>query len=217
MPVPLRLDHPIEMRLLITTGPTREHFDPVRFISNAASGRIGFALARAAKGRGHHVTLVLGPTALEPPEVDELVRVTSAEEMLEAVAERFDACDAFIAAAAPCDFRPAVRRPVKIKKSNGVPALALEPTPDILMAMAHRRTTQFLVGFCLETEDLEGRARAKLRAKGLDLVVANGPPAMAADIQDALLITADGERTQLTGVTKDSLAGAILEAVARGV
>lgn len=203
------------MRLLITAGPTREHLDPVRFLSNAATGRIGLALARRAKELGHRVALVLGPTPLEPPQVDELVRVTTAEEMHAAVEARFSRCDGLIAAAAPCDFRPAVRSPVKLKKGEGPPTPALEPTPDILAEMARRRTGQLLVGFCLETEDLEERARAKLREKGLDLIVANGPEAMGAGHQDALLITADGETTRLRDVTKDSLAGAILEALAR--
>jgi phosphopantothenoylcysteine decarboxylase/phosphopantothenate--cysteine ligase len=204
-----------KMRLLITAGPTREHLDPVRFLSNAASGRIGFALAAAARADGHRVTLVLGPTALEPPEVDELVRVTSGEEMARAVSERFDECDAFLAAAAPCDFRPAVRREAKIKKGDGPVHLELERTPDILATMARRRKAQILVGFCLETEDLEERARAKLRGKNLDLIVANRPEAMAAERQDALLLAADGDVTRLTDVSKDSLARAILEALSR--
>jgi len=201
------------MRILITAGPTREYLDPVRYVSNASSGRIGCALADAALRAGHRVTLVLGPCPAEPPEGAEVVRVTSAEEMLEAVAVRFDACDALLAAAAVADYRPVERRPEKIKKGETHLTVELERTPDILAEMARRRKRQILVGFCLETEDLERRARGKLEAKGLDLVVANGPEAIGADRQDALLVRRNGQTTRLGGVTKADLASAILEAV----
>jgi len=201
------------MRVLITAGPTREHLDPVRYVSNASSGRIGCALAKAALLAGHQVTLVLGPCPAEPPEGAEVVRVTSAEEMFEAVAARFDACDVFIASAAVADYRPVERRPEKIKKGEARLTVELERTPDILAEMARRRKRQALVGFCLETEDLERRARGKLEAKGLDLVVANGPEAIGADRQDALLIPRHGPAKRLAGVTKADLASAILKAV----
>jgi len=201
------------MRLLVTAGPTREYLDPVRYLSNASSGRTGAALAQAALDAGHQVTLVLGPCPAEPPEGAEVVRVTSAQEMFEAVAARFDACDVFIAAAAVADYRPVQRRPEKTKKGETRLTVELERTPDILAEMARRRKRQILVGFCLETEDLERRARGKLEAKGLNLVVANGPEAIAADRQDALLIRQVGPTQRLTGVTKAELASAILEAV----
>ena len=201
------------MRLLVTAGPTREHLDPVRYLSNSSSGRIGCALAEAALLAGHQVTLVLGPCPAEPPEGAEVVRVTSAQEMLEAVAARFDACDVFIASAAVADYRPVERRPEKIKKGETHLAVDLERTPDILAEMARRRKRQILVGFCLETEDMERRARGKLEAKGLDLVVANGPEAIAAERLDTLLIRQVGPTQRLTGVTKAELASAILEAV----
>ena len=201
------------VRILITAGPTREYLDPVRYVSNASSGRIGCALAQAALLAGHQVTLVLGPCPAEPPEGAEVVRVTSAEEMREAVAARFDACDALLASAAVADYRPVAKRPEKIKKGEDHLTVELEQTPDILAEMARRRKRQILVGFCLETEDLERRARGKLEAKGLDLVVANGPEAIGADRQDALLIRQVGPTQRLTGVTKADLASAILEAV----
>jgi len=202
------------MRLLVTAGPTREYLDPVRYLSNASSGRMGAALAGAARAAGHHVTLVLGPVEIEPPPVDELVRVTSACEMFDAVAERFGDCDVFLAAAAVADYRPAEQSPQKIKKGEGGWTLRLEPTPDILAEMARcRRPAQVLVGFCLESEDLEARARAKLAAKGLDLVVANGPAAIGVDRQDALLIGRDGTCERLAAVTKKDLARRILAAV----
>jgi len=203
------------MRLLITAGPTREYLDPVRYLSNASSGRMGCALAAAAKAAGHEVALVLGPAAVEPPEVDELVRVTSAADMFEAVVARFDGCDVFISAAAVCDYRPTCREERKIKKSEGPITLEFERTADILLAMSKRRRRQVLVGFCLETEDLERQAHDKLQVKRLDLVVANGPEAIDADRQDALLITAAGGCERLDGVTKEQLAEQILAVLAK--
>jgi len=201
------------MRVLITAGPTREYLDPVRYVSNASSGRTGAALAKAALLADHQVTLVLGPSSAEPPDGAETIRITSAEEMFEAVAARFDACDVFIASAAVADYRPVAKRPEKIKKGEARLTVELERTPDILAEMARRRRKQILVGFCLETEDLERRARGKLEAKGLDLVVANGPEAIGADRQDALLIARHGPTQRLTDVTKMELASAILEAI----
>jgi len=201
------------MRILITAGPTREYIDPVRYLSNASSGKLGAAMAAEAGRLGHHVTLVWGPAAVEPPAVDSLVRVTSAADMYEAVLARFDGCDAFIAAAAVSDYRPVHREDHKIKKIEGKVTLELERTADILAHMGKRRRRQTLVGFCLETEDLERRARGKLEAKRLDLVVANGPEAIGADRFDAMLITAR-DTDRLVGITKDELARRIMEAVA---
>jgi phosphopantothenoylcysteine decarboxylase/phosphopantothenate--cysteine ligase len=203
------------MRFLITAGPTREYLDPVRFLSNSSSGRMGCALAAAAKAAGHEVSLVLGPVAVKPPAVDELVRVTSAADMFEAVLARFDGCDVFVSAAAVCDYRPVLREERKIKKSQGRIALEFVRTTDVLAQMGKRRRRQKLVGFCLETEDLERRARDKLEVKRLDLVVANGPEAIDADRQDALLITGRAPAERLQGVTKKELAERILDAVAK--
>ena len=202
------------MNVLITAGPTREYLDPVRYLSNASTGRMGAALAEAAKGAGHRVTLILGPAEVRPPEVDDLVRVTSAREMFDAVEARFEACDALLAAAAVADYRPAAPSAEKIRKGTARLTLDLEPTPDILAEMSRRRRPgQVLVGFCLESEDLQARARAKREAKGLDLVVANPPAAVGADRQDALLIRRDGASDHLTAVTKAELAEAILREV----
>ncbi len=201
------------MRFLITAGPTREYLDPVRFLSNAASGRIGCALAEGARRRGHEVRLVLGPVAIAPPRVDELVWVTSAAEMHDAVLDRLGGCDVLIAAAAVCDYRPKERAEHKLKKGDGPLHLVLERTPDILADAAARRREQVLVGFCLESEDLEARAQAKREAKKLDLIVANSPAAVAAERQDALLLDARGEITRLENVTKEALAEAILDRV----
>jgi len=200
------------MRILITAGPTREYLDPVRFLSNASSGKIGAALAAAAKALGHHVTLVLGPCDIQPPAVDELVNAVSAADMYNSVLTRFDGCDLFIAAAAVSDYRPVHREDRKIKKSEGRYVLELERTRDILGEMSRRSRRQTLVGFCLETEDIEHRARGKLQAKNLDLVVANGPEAIGADRVDALLVRRSGSPEKLTAVTKDELAALVLKA-----
>jgi phosphopantothenoylcysteine decarboxylase/phosphopantothenate--cysteine ligase len=176
---------------------------------------MGCALAAAAKAAGHEVVLIFGPASVKPPAVDELVRVTSAADMFEAVVARFDGCDVFVSAAAVCDYRPTVREERKIKKSEGRITLELERTADILLAMSKRRRRQVLVGFCLETDDLERHARDKLQVKRLDLVVANGPEAIDADRQNALLITAGDGCERLEGVTKEELAQRILAAVTK--
>ena len=201
------------MRILISAGPTREYLDPVRFISNASSGKIGVALAARAKSLGHHVTLVLGPCEASPPGVDELVNVTSAADMYNAVLTRFDGCDAFIAAAAVSDYRPLHREDRKIKKSDARFVVEMERTRDILGEMSRRSRRQTLVGFCLETEDIENRARGKLEAKNLDLVIANGPEAIGADRVDALLLRRSGPTERLTQVTKADLAAHVLRAI----
>jgi len=210
------------MHILITAGPTREYLDPVRFLSNASTGRMGCALAAAAKAQGHRVTLVLGPASVDPPEVDELVRVTTAAEMREAVLARFDGCDVFFGAAAVSDYRPVAREAQKIKKARERLTLELERTADILAEVSARRRGhasrqrgQVLVGFCLETEDLEARAREKLKAKGLDLVVANGPEAIGAERREAILIDRSGRCERLRDIGPEALALRVLAAAAR--
>ena len=162
------------LHLLVTAGPTREALDPVRFITNHSTGRMGYELARAAMLRGAQVTLVSGPTALEPPPFVELVRVESAQQMHDAVMAAAPAQDVIIKAAAVADYRPAHTAGEKIKKSGADLTLELTRTPDILAELgAARRPGQFLCGFAMETQNLEENARKKLEAKNLDLVVGN--------------------------------------------
>jgi phosphopantothenoylcysteine decarboxylase/phosphopantothenate--cysteine ligase len=161
-------------RLLITAGATREPIDPVRFISNRSSGRMGFALAQAARERGADVTLVAGITSVDPPRDVRMVRVTTAEEMRIAVAKEAGAASVFVAAAAVSDYRAREKATTKIKKSESEMELKLERTTDILGEVARARTTgQILVGFAAETNDLLTHARAKLVDKSLDAIVAN--------------------------------------------
>ena len=162
------------LHLLVTAGPTREALDPVRFITNHSTGRMGYELARAAMLRGAQVTLVSGPTALEPPPFVELVRVESAQQMHDAVMAAAPAQDVIIKAAAVADYRPAHTAGEKIKKSGADLTLELTRTPDILAELgAARRPGQFLCGFAMETRDLLDNARAKLEKKSADMIVAN--------------------------------------------
>ena len=160
-------------QLLITAGPTRESIDPVRFISNQSSGKMGYAMAQAARRAGAMVTLVSGPTALTTPVGVERIQVTSAEEMHAEVMLRAGACDIFIGTAAVSDYRPATYHDPKIKRSASQRELTLVPTTDILASVSAMAKPPFVVGFAAETQDLEANARSKLAAKGLDMIVAN--------------------------------------------
>jgi phosphopantothenoylcysteine decarboxylase/phosphopantothenate--cysteine ligase len=161
-------------RFLITVGATREEIDPVRFISNRSSGRMGFALAEAALRRGGEVTVVAGNTSVAPPSGVRVVQATSAEEMSQAVAKERENASVFIGAAAIADYRPVERADQKIKKSQDSITLTLERTPDVLSQVAASRTNGMLViGFAAETENVLANAREKLRSKKLDAIIAN--------------------------------------------
>ena len=203
--------------VLITSGPTHEPIDPVRFVGNRSTGKMGAALAAEASARGAEVTVVLGPGASVPPGV-EVVSVQTAEEMRDAVLARFDDADAVVMAAAVADFRPKAIADEKLKKDAGVPELLLEPTPDILAELGERRKDQVLVGFAAETEDLEPAGRKKLASKRLDVVVVNrvGRPdtGFGADTNEAMLAAADGDDVPLRRWTKRELAAAVIDRVA---
>jgi len=176
------------MRILITAGGTREYIDPVRFISNASSGRMGYALAHAALKAGHKVTLITALTVLKPPAGAEVIRVQTAAEMFEAVKKHFPKCDCLIMAAAVSDYTPARPSKTKIKKQAGRLTLELKPTPDILkwagtqrrVGCAHHRP-KIIVGFALEDRDLRANAERKMREKHLDMIVANTPDAIGSE------------------------------------
>ncbi|MDI6711328.1 MAG: bifunctional phosphopantothenoylcysteine decarboxylase/phosphopantothenate--cysteine ligase CoaBC [Bacillota bacterium] len=208
-----------KLRVLVTAGPTREPLDAVRFLSNRSTGRMGYAVADAARSRGALVTLVSGPTALPAPPGVDLVQVTTAQEMCEAVMSRFPDCDVLIKAAAVADFRPREVQSRKIKK-GGAPALTLvlERTPDILSALGRARTHQILVGFAAETEEAEERALMKSREKGVDLVVANDVtrPGAGFEVETNIvtLVYPDGRMIRLPEMSKRDVAHRILDAVA---
>ena len=161
------------MNLLITAGPTREHLDPVRFLSNRSTGKMGFAIAQAAAERGHAVTLIAGPVSLPTPAGVARVDVISALEMLDAVLRHLPQHDALVMCAAVADWRPKLASAAKLKKADMRPVLELEPNPDILKTVRPLKATRLYVGFAAETGDPLAEALRKLAAKGLDLIVAN--------------------------------------------
>lgn len=193
------------MKWLVTAGPTREHWDPVRFLSNRSSGRMGYAIAEAARAYGT-VTLVSGPVMLPVPVGVELVRVVSAQEMAHAVWSRFDEVDIVVMAAAVCDFRPREMVTQKRKKDEAPRVIELEPTPDILAECGRRKRRQVLVGFAVETERLEEQAREKLRRKNLDWIVANEATAFESPTNRIVLLGADGTREVFPELVKEELA-----------
>lgn len=166
-------------KILITSGPTREYLDPIRFISNQSSGRMGSALAAAAIDFGHEVCVVSGPVQVLYPEAAEVVSIETTTEMQDAVIEHFPSCDGMIAAAAPCDFRPKVFVDSKIKKTGDGISVEFTETGDILASVSHnKRADQWAVGFALETDNGIENAMKKLIEKQLNLIVLNGPDAM---------------------------------------
>ena len=204
--------------VVVTAGPTHEPIDPVRFIGNRSSGKMGVAIAREAHARAAEVHLVLGPGTVEPPTGVEVVRVSTAEEMREAVLASFDEADVVIMAAAVADFRPKVAADGKLKKEAGLPELHLEATPDILRELGERKGERLLVGFAAETDDLGAAGRSKLRAKNLDLIVVNQVGAegtgFASDTNDAMVLGADGREDPMRRWSKTELATAICDRVA---
>ena len=202
-------------RMLVSAGPTQEPIDPVRFISNRSSGKMGYAIAEAAQARGAQVVLVTGPTALPAPRGVEIVSVATAEEMLKALFARLAWSTTVIMAAAVADFRPTHPAMQKIKKQGRTAqTLDLERTTDILASLSAQRTTQLMVGFAAETNDLIAHAKDKLKAKGLDLIVANDVTMEGAgfgsDQNAAVLIDRQGGMTELSLMSKRALADAIL-------
>jgi phosphopantothenoylcysteine decarboxylase / phosphopantothenate---cysteine ligase len=204
--------------LLITAGPTREPLDPVRYLGNRSSGKMGFALAEAAHRRGAHVVLVCGPTLIEPPSMVETSRVETAEQMAEAVLDRLCEATAVVMAAAVADYHPVEVSGTKIKKRQAALTLELEPTRDVLGEISlRRRPSQLVVGFAAETGDLLGNARAKLQAKRLDLVVANDVTQEGAgfdvDTNIATLVFANGQHKSLPRMSKLELAHRVLDQI----
>jgi phosphopantothenoylcysteine decarboxylase / phosphopantothenate---cysteine ligase len=210
-------------RIVVTAGPTWEPIDPVRFVGNRSTGKMGFAVATEAFERGAAVTLVVGPGTVEPPAGPALVRVTTADEMLRAVLDAAADADAVVMAAAVADFRPETSAEDKLKKDLGPPELRLVPTPDILLGLktaplGPTRGT-VLVGFAAETRDVEASGREKLRRKGVQLLVANEVgregTGFGSDTNRAAILAADGEDIGMREWTKRELAAAICDRIAK--
>ena len=208
-------------QILITAGPTQEKIDPVRYITNHSTGKMGYALARAAMLRGARVTLVTGPVAIEPPMFVDVVPVTSAQHMADAVISRAPQMDIIIKAAAVADYRPVNPADEKIKKRDGEEAsISLERTTDILKTLGEQKKEgQFLCGFSMETENMLENSKAKLEKKNLDMIVANNLKVQGAgfgtDTNVVTLITKDTIK-ELELMSKDQAADAILTAILEG-
>lgn len=206
-------------RVLITAGPTVEDIDPVRFLSNRSSGKMGYAIARKAVERGALVQLVSGPTSLPVPAGLEFVPVRSASQMAEAVLSRADQVDVFIAAAAVSDFTPEEVQPQKVKKGAGQWVLKLRSTTDILAAVANEKGNRLLVGFAAESENVLENAGAKLKKKKLDLIVANDisrpDSGFGVDLNAVTLLDKTGSVESFPAAQKDRVAGIILDRIER--
>ena len=204
-------------KILVTAGPTVEHIDPVRYISNRSSGRMGFAVAEAARSRGAEVTLVSGPVTLECSPDIRRIDVTTTKEMLAACEEAFEDADAVIKAAAPADFYVVNASEHKMKKRDGDIHIELAENPDILKTLGEKKGSRILVGFAAETRNLEEYAKEKIGKKNLDMIVANDVSAPGAgfdvDTNIITIITPDGEKTSYGKMTKREAADVILDRV----
>jgi phosphopantothenoylcysteine decarboxylase/phosphopantothenate--cysteine ligase len=209
--------------VVVSAGPTYEDIDPVRYLGNRSSGRMGFALAAAARHRGARVTLVAGPTRLDPPAVDEIVRVRSAAEMYEAIMAAASTADVVIMAAAVADYTPSTPSPQKVAKAEGSTTLMLRRTRDILSDLGARRAGggavgPVLVGFAAETDDVLRKAREKRVRKGADLIVANDVSQADRGFEvekNAVTIVGDEDEESISLQSKDRVAAAILDRVER--
>jgi phosphopantothenoylcysteine decarboxylase / phosphopantothenate---cysteine ligase len=194
------------MKVLVTAGPTREYLDAVRFLSNASSGKMGFACAAAAAAAGHDVTLVTGPVVLPDPKGVRTVRVVSADDMYRAVMKVYPRTDAAIMTAAVGDYKPAERFAGKLKKKSETLTLRLVRTRDILKEMGRKKGRRILVGFALEVQDAVHQALVKYKKKNLDYVVLNTPRTFAADRMDCQVYREGEVVKRFKGVTKESVA-----------
>ncbi len=205
------------MKFVVTAGPTREPLDPVRYLSNRSSGKMGYAIAAAALAAGHEVVLISGPVALAAPAGAELVRVITGEEMFAAAAAEFTRCDVFVMCAAVCDYKPARYAEQKIKKAGEPFSLALTPVPDILSSLTNGAHDCFVVGFAAETEELRRHAQRKLAEKNCDLLVANDVSrndiGMDADENELQIFFKTGEEKKLSRAKKTQLSLALVKII----
>lgn len=202
--------------ILITSGPTRQYLDPVRYISNASSGMMGSEVARSAIEAGHRVTIVSGPVTIEYPAGTVVIPVMTTQEMLEACEREFDNADGMIGVAAPCDFQPIKVFEQKIRKTHERLVLELVHTPDIVATLgAKKRADQWVVGFALETEDAYFRAVTKLHRKCCDLVVLNGPTAINSDSNSVEIIDPAGQVIANFSGPKSDVCAAIFAEIQR--
>ncbi len=201
-------------RILITSGPTRQYLDPVRYLTNASSGRMGKALAAAALEQGHEVVVVSGPIVGDYPAGAEVIRVLTTDEMFAACEDVFPNCDGVIGAAAPCDYQPIKVETQKIAKTGEPLVLHLIETQDIIATLGKKkRTDQWVVGFALETDDARFRALTKLEKKHCDWIVLNGPEAMDAADNSVEVFNVAGETVLKIQDSKEEIARQLLRAI----
>lgn len=203
------------LRILITAGPTREYLDSVRFISNPSTGKMGYALAQAARDRGHRVVLVSGPVAIDPPEGVQIVRVESAAEMSVAAKRAFQRSDVAIFTAAVSDYRPARQERRKLPKSTRPFAIKLEPTEDIAAALGRTKGRRITIGFAMEDHSARAHAEQKLKRKYCDAIVLNGPSNIGSDRARVELLIRGGRWQRWPATTKAEVSGRLIEAAER--
>lgn len=199
------------MKFLITAGGTREYIDPVRFISNASSGKMGYALAAAAIAAGHSVTLITAPTNLELPKGAKVITVETSAEMFTAVKKYFAKCDCLIMAAAVSDYAPVKTSKTKIKKSDKALTIKLKPTADILKWAGRHKKQQIVVGFALEDKNLKERAAKKLAQKNLDMIIANTPSAIGEEQSSIHILAVGGKWITLANTSKSTSAKKVVQ------
>ena len=200
--------------ILITSGPTRQYLDPIRYLSNGSTGQMGCSLAAAAIALGHSVTIVSGPVNIKYPSEATVINVVTTEEMLDAAVEQFPSCDGVIAVAAPCDFKPAEVAQAKIKKESAELVLKLVDTPDILATLGEqKKSNQWSIGFALETNNGVEHAVGKLKRKNCDLIVLNGAAAIGSSESSIQVIDRSGEIVLSVAGPKSEVAAAIVKQI----
>lgn len=204
------------MNILITAGGTREYIDPVRFISNASTGKMGYAIARAAIRAGHNVTLITAPVSIRKPAAAKIVEVETSAEMFKAVKDHFGKSDCLIMSAAVSDYKPEKTSGTKIKKSGAELTIKLKPTQDILKwAGQNKSKGQFIAGFALEDRSLKQNAEAKLKNKNLDMIIANPPSAIAAENSTVYIKTPNTGWLELKEMKKEKTAAKIISIICK--
>jgi phosphopantothenoylcysteine decarboxylase/phosphopantothenate--cysteine ligase len=205
------------VRIVVTAGPTREPIDPVRFISNRSSGKMGYAMAEAAITDGHDVILISGPVAIAPPPAARLIAIVTSDELYDAVHRHVRECDVLVMCAAVSDYKPATAASHKMHKQRAPFALPLTPTRDILASLPKEDRSFFVVGFAAETHDMEASAQRKLRAKNCDMIVANDVSGidggMESDDNEVTIFSRSGERKHISRASKKIIAREILKII----
>ena len=207
------------MRFVVTAGPTREAIDPVRFISNRSSGKMGYAIAEAALARGHEVTLISGPASIAPPPRAKFIPITTADELHNSVHRALRACDVLVMCAAVSDYRPALAAARKMKKRKSPFALKLIPTRDILASLPKENRRYLVVGFAAETHDLKINAEKKLRRKNCDMIVANdvsrSDSGMESDENEVVIFFRNGESEKISRASKKIIARELVKKISK--